>query len=123
MHARLARVNLVESRSSFLEHPAPCQGAGKVGDVSPPGVRAPGFSWGTVDVFVPPSSGCPQGCTVLPSSGDMQLPGSTVTLLLMFLGFSLPWDCALLQPGFMAHSLVVNYSRTKFLGGQKVKFW
>lgn len=50
MHAWLARVNLVESRS--LENPAPCQGAGKVGDVSPPGLHALGFSWGTVDLCV-----------------------------------------------------------------------
>lgn len=52
MHAWLAGVNLVDSRSTSLENPAPCQGAGKVGVVSPPGVQAPGFSWGTTDVCV-----------------------------------------------------------------------
>lgn len=72
MHAWLPPVNLMGSRSSSLETPGPCPGARKVGDVSPPGVHALGFSW--TCVFVPPSSGCPQGCIVLSSSsGDMQL--------------------------------------------------
>lgn len=79
MHGWLPPVNLMGSRSTSLETPGPCPGAGKVGDVSPPGVHALGFTWGLwTCVFVPPSSGCPQGCTVLSSSsGDMRLRGES----------------------------------------------
>lgn len=35
-----------------LENPAPFQGAGKVSDVSPPGVPALGSSWDPMDVCV-----------------------------------------------------------------------
>lgn len=74
-------------------------------------------------VLLPPSSGCPQACNMSPPLPQVSFSsvGSTLTLLLMFLGCYLAWDCALLQLGFMAHSLVVNYSCTKFLGGRESK--
>lgn len=52
MHAWLTQVNLVGSRSTSLENPAPFQRAGKVSDVSPPGAPALGCSWGPMDLCV-----------------------------------------------------------------------
>lgn len=80
-------------------------------------------SWGPAGalwpcVLLPPSSGCPQACNMSPPLPQVPFSsaGRTLTLLLRFLGCYLPWDCALLQLGFLTHSLVLNYSCTKFWG-------
>lgn len=79
-------------------------------------------SWGPAGVLwtcvlVPPPSGCPQACNMSPRLPQVLFNsvGNYLTLLLMFSGCYLAWDCALLQLGFVAHCLVVNPSYTKFL--------
>lgn len=71
-------------------------------------------------VLVPPPSGCPQACNMSPRLPQVLFNsvGSSLTLLLMFSGCYLAWDCALLQLGFVARCIVVNHSCTKFLGAE-----
>lgn len=85
-------------------------------------------SWGPAGalwtcVLVPPSSGCPQACNMSPPLPQVPFSsvGNTVTLLLMFLGCYLAWDCTLLQMDFLAYSLVVNYLCPKFLWDRESK--